>query len=105
MCAHSSCQRAAQSLDGTRLTGCLPQPLFAYSPGAQYPQSAYSPASVTDRRSGAGERFVEVTDQVVGAFEADRQAHDVGAGTGGEALLVGELAVRRRGRMQDQAAR
>ena len=39
-------------------------------------------------RSCSTQRLVEVADQVVGGFEADRQAHDIRAGAGGEALLV-----------------
>jgi hypothetical protein len=50
------------------------------------------------------ERLVEVADQVFGVFEADREAHHVGAGAGGRALFVGELAVSGRGRVQDQGA-
>jgi hypothetical protein len=53
---------------------------------------------------GGGERLVEVGDDVVDGLEADRQTDDVGAGAGGDALRLGQLAVRRRGRVQDEAA-
>ncbi len=53
---------------------------------------------------GCCKRLVEIADQVVGGFETDRQANDVGAGAGRQALLVGQLAMRRRGRMQNQTA-
>jgi len=51
-----------------------------------------------------GERLVEVGDDVADALHADRQAHDIGAGAGGVLLRLGELAVRRRGRVDDQRA-
>ena len=59
-----------------------------------------------EMRTGSCARqcFVQIADQVVGALQADREAHDVGAGAGGFALLVGELAVGRRGGVQDEAA-
>lgn len=50
------------------------------------------------------QRLVEVADQVLGAFEADREADHVRAGAGGLALFVAQLAVHRRGRVQNQAA-
>jgi len=51
-----------------------------------------------------GESFIEVANQILGAFEADRQADHVGAGAGRLALFVAQLAVGRRGGVQDQAA-
>src|SRR5271169_6479515 len=53
---------------------------------------------------GCCKRLVEIADQVLGGFEADREANDVGGGAGRQALLVGQLAVRRRGGMQNQTA-
>src|SRR5262249_48346542 len=50
------------------------------------------------------ERLVEIADQIVGGLETDRQTYDVGSGAGRLALLVGQLTMRRRGGMQDQAA-
>jgi hypothetical protein len=47
------------------------------------------------------QRLVEVADQIVGGFEADRQADHVVAGAGGNPLLVGQLTVRRRRGMQN----
>ena len=38
-------------------------------------------------------------------FEPDRQPHHLGARAGAHALLVGELPMRGRGRVDDQAAR
>src|SRR5215468_8476395 len=54
---------------------------------------------------GLRERLVEVGEDVVDGLEADREAHHVGAGAGGDLLLVGELAVCSRGGVQDQRAR
>src|SRR5262249_34587906 len=51
------------------------------------------------------ERLVEIADQVLRRFEADRQADDVRTGAGCLALIVRALAVGRRGGVQDQAAR
>ena len=51
------------------------------------------------------QRLIQIADQIVGRLEADRQAHDVIASPRRDALLVGELPVRGRGRVQDQAAR
>src|SRR5882757_2187609 len=48
-------------------------------------------------------RLFKIGDDVGGRLQADRESHDVGAGAGGDALLLGELAMRRRGRMDDQA--
>ena len=50
-------------------------------------------------------RLIQIPDQVVGRLEADRQADDVVAGPRGDALLVGELPMGGRGRMQNQASR
>ena len=55
--------------------------------------------------SGRSERLIEIGDDVVGVFDADRQPHHIRPGAGLHALLVGQLAVRGRGRMDDQAAR
>ena len=52
---------------------------------------------------GGCKRLVEIADQIVGGFETDRQTYDVGSGAGCLALLVGQLTMRRRGRMQNQA--
>src|SRR6516164_5883257 len=54
---------------------------------------------------GGCKRLVEIADQIVGGFETDREADHVGPGPGGRALLVGQLTMCRRRRMQDQAAR
>src|SRR5215471_11711484 len=43
--------------------------------------------------------LLQIGDDVVLVLEADREAHHVGAGAGLHLLRVGELAVRRRGRM------
>src|ERR1700746_2666787 len=56
------------------------------------------------RRGLSGECLVEVADQVFGTFEADRQADYVGRGRGRLTLLVAQLAVGRRGGVEDQAA-
>src|SRR5471032_616996 len=57
--------------------------------------------------SSLGGRFcqslLQIGDDVVSLFEAYRQANYVGARTGPDPLLLGELAVRRRGGMDDQA--
>ena len=53
---------------------------------------------------GCCKRRVEIGDQIVGGFEADREANDVGAGASGLTLLVAQLTMRRRSRVQDQAA-
>ena len=50
------------------------------------------------------QRLLQIGDDVGGILQADREAHHVVAGAGGLALLVGELAVRGRGRVDDQAA-
>ena len=47
--------------------------------------------------------MIQIGNDVVNSFDADRQPDHVGAGTRGHALLVGELAVSGRGRMDDQA--
>ena len=51
------------------------------------------------------QRLLQVGDDVGLVLDADRQAHHVGPGAGRRALLIGELAVRRRRRMDDEAAR
>src|SRR6516164_620402 len=53
---------------------------------------------------GDRKRFVEIADQIIGCFEADREAYHIGAGPGRQSLLVAQLTMRRRRRMQDQAA-
>ena len=50
------------------------------------------------------QRLVEVADQVVGVLDPDREAHRVVGRPGQRALLVGELAVGGRGRVEDQRA-
>ncbi len=54
-------------------------------------------------RSGP-QRLLKIADQIVRRLKPDRQADDVGAGAGGGSLLVGELAMGGRGRVQDEAA-
>ena len=51
------------------------------------------------------QRLIQIPDQIVDRLEADRQAHDVIASPRGDSLLVGELPVRGRGGVQDQASR
>jgi hypothetical protein len=48
--------------------------------------------------------LIEIADDVGDALEADREAHHIGPGAGGDLLLGGELAMRRRCRMNDQRA-
>src|SRR5262249_33159914 len=50
------------------------------------------------------QRLVEVANQVVGGFKADREADHIWARARRQALLVAQLAMRRPGGMQDQAA-
>ena len=60
------------------------------------------------RRAGSDavrQRLFEIGDDVVLVLDADREAHHVGAGAGLHLLRVGQLAVRGRGRMDDQRAR
>lgn len=59
---------------------------------------------VTPRGGGLGERLVEIADDVVDALEADRKPQHVRPGAGGHLLLGAELAMRGRGRMDDQRA-
>src|SRR6185312_7447457 len=47
--------------------------------------------------------LLQVGDDVLHLFDAYRQANDVRPGAGGDPLLVGELAVRGRGGVDDQA--
>jgi len=56
-----------------------------------------------ERRS-ASQRLIQIADDVVGGFQPDRNAHDFRPRAGGLALIVGELSVGGRGRVQDQAA-
>ena len=51
------------------------------------------------------QRLLQVGDDVGLVLDADRQAHDVRPGTRRRALLVGQLPVRRRRRMDDEALR
>src|SRR5262245_13734352 len=51
------------------------------------------------------QRLLDVGDDVVLVLDADRETHDVRPGARRGALLVGELAVRGRGRMDDERAR
>ena len=50
------------------------------------------------------QRLVEILDQVFGILDPYRDAHNVVARTRGLALLVGQLAVGGRGRVDDQRA-
>ncbi len=59
-----------------------------------------APAGASHRR----QRLVEIGDDVGLVLDADREPHHVVAGTGCRALLLAELAVRRRCRMNDEAA-
>src|SRR5260370_18740316 len=54
--------------------------------------------------AGRGEPLVEVGDDVGDALDADREAHHVGAGAGGDLLLGRELAMRRRAGVEDEPA-
>ena len=51
------------------------------------------------------ERLLEIADDVLRILDADREPHHVRAGARLDLLRVGELAVRRRGRVDDQRAR
>src|SRR5690606_3732407 len=53
---------------------------------------------------GGGEALLEVGDDVVDRLEADREAHQARVDARGELLLLGELAVGRRGRVDGEAA-
>src|SRR5215472_11705440 len=64
------------------------------------------PATRGPRRvphSASGQPLIEIGDDVGGVLQADGQPHNVGAGAGGYALLVGELAVCGGRRVDDQA--
>src|SRR5260221_6029236 len=50
------------------------------------------------------QRLVEIGDDVGDALHPDREAHNVGTGTGGGLLRLGELAMGRRGRVEDERA-
>ena len=54
-------------------------------------------------RAAGRQAAIEVPEQVVQVFEADRQADRARADAGGDQLLVAELAVGRAGRMDHQA--
>src|SRR5579871_3339438 len=54
--------------------------------------------------SEAGQRLVQIADEILGRFETDREPHHVGSRTGGKALLVAQLAMGGGGGMQDQAS-
>src|SRR3954469_10073847 len=72
-------------------------------PNATRPAAARSPsgpASTLRRR----EALLEIGDDVILVLEPDRKAHHVGPGAGLHLLRVGELAVRGRGRMNDERA-
>lgn len=72
-------------------------------PSVRAGASATPPVGVV--RSGCGgERRIEIADQILGRFETDGQAHDIGSGAGRRALVVGKLSMRGRCRVQDQAA-
>src|SRR5262249_6630032 len=69
-------------------------------------------SATTSRRRWASEasssllqRLLQIGDDVFLVLEPDRQPHHVGAGTGLRLLLVRQLLVRGRGRMDDQRAR
>ncbi len=64
-----------------------------------------SPAALGRAGLDRFERLIEIGDDVVGIFQSDRQPHHLRPGAGSDLLLVGELAVRGRGRMDDEAAR
>ena len=88
---------AQRDTDFRRRAGQRPLPVLA----SRRPAARQSGAAEGQGRMVLScQRLVEVADQIVGGFEPDRQAHDIGAGAGGEALLVGELAMRRRRRVQ-----
>src|SRR5262249_19388715 len=57
------------------------------------------------RAPGARQGAIEVANDVVHGFEADRYADHVGSRARRLALLGGELAMRRRRRMQDERTR
>ncbi len=54
------------------------------------------------RREGEG--LIEVPDDVLRVLQADGDADQVGAHAGGDELFLGELAMRRGGRVDDQGA-
>ncbi|MPL71114.1 hypothetical protein SDC9_16885 [bioreactor metagenome] len=54
---------------------------------------------------GGGERLVEVGDQVGHILDPDRQPHHARRGAGGDLLFLAQLAMRGRGRVDDQRAR
>jgi hypothetical protein len=56
-------------------------------------------------RSCRGQSLLEIGDDVVLVFQPNREANDVGPGASFDFLCVGELAMRGRGRMDDQRAR
>src|SRR5262245_12258319 len=67
--------------------------------GRFLPQGMNSPAHLLPLQA-----LLEVGDDVVLVLDADRQPHHVRTGAGHDLLLVGELAVRGRGRMDDERA-
>src|SRR5450755_3558168 len=69
-------------------------------------QPCYAGAASVDPCSGrrGRERLVDVPEDVVDVLEADRDADHVGLDAGGELLCLVELAMRRRGRMDDERA-
>jgi hypothetical protein len=60
-------------------------------------------------RSGAQslrrERLIQIRDEIRRVLQPDRQPHHIRPGAGGDLLLVGQLAVRRRRGMNNQRAR
>ncbi len=48
--------------------------------------------------------LLQIGNDIFGILDTDRKAYDLGAGAGGRTLRVRELAMRRRGRMNDEAA-
>ena len=62
-------------------------------------------ASAGAHASDGGERLIEIGDDVLDSFQADRQPHHLGTSAGLHALFVSKLTMSCRGRMDDQAAR
>ncbi len=51
------------------------------------------------------QRLAKIVDQILRRLEPDRQPHDLRPRARGETLLVRQLSMRRRRRMQNEAAR
>src|SRR5215475_11955939 len=67
------------------------------------PDRAFRRSRRVVTHSPSGQSLIEIGDDVGRVFQPDRQPHNVGAGTGGYALFVGELAMRGGRRVDDQA--